>query len=278
MKADAPQPVLLLSARVYQALLVAYPVEFRREYGRHMLQVFRDVGRDAYRQGGTGGLLVWWAAALFDLLHTAFAERRKVTFTMSTFKLSHWSGWLCIFAGLFFAASSLSQLQPGSHYSFFGVYQLSIYALVPGMALIALGLIGMFLRYRATLVLFGRIFLTTAILGAAIGSLGWLVTLGGGDAYLVFMAGWLLHLIGASVFAGFAMTTQLFGKLSWVMLPGSALPLTLAVLSFGSQQEPNGVVWGSFLMLLLIGLGWMLTGVALNKQTQPSTAVVVPSV
>lgn len=278
MNGETSQPALLLfSERVYRALLIAYPEEFRRDYGRHMVQVFRDVCRDAYGQGGSWGLTVWVAVAVLDLLQTALVERRKVKLTMSNFKLRTWAGWLCLFGGIFFAASAISQLQPGSHYTFYGVYQLSIFALVPGMALIALGLIGMFLRYRITLNRFGQLFLGLAILGAAIGALGWLFTLTGGDTYLVFMAGWLLHLIGASVFAGFAMTTQLFGKWSWVMLPGSALPLTLAVLSFRGQQEPNGVAWGSFLMLALIGIGWILTGAALNSKPQSTAVGVLPS-
>ena len=36
---------LRLSERVYQALLVVYPAEFRRWYAAHMRQAFRDLCR-----------------------------------------------------------------------------------------------------------------------------------------------------------------------------------------------------------------------------------------
>ena len=41
--------LLVLSERVYGALLILYPADFCYEYAQHMLQVFRDIGRDAYR-------------------------------------------------------------------------------------------------------------------------------------------------------------------------------------------------------------------------------------
>lgn len=268
-------PFLRLSAQVYATLLIVYPAEFRRDYGRHMLQVFRDLSRDTYRERGAWGLTIWWAVALFDLLRAALAEHRKVSFTMSNFNLSRWAGWLCLFGGIFFAASSLSQLQVGSQYSFFGMYQLAIYALVPGMALITLGLSGMFARLNDTLNLFGRLALLAAIIGAAGATLGWILTLVGAEGYPLFMLGWLLHLIGTSVFGGYAATERLLDNWSWVLLPGSALPLTLILLAFANQgQEISGINWGAFLMLLLIGVGWMLTGIALNRQT---TAVDQPT-
>ena len=37
---------LRFSKRIYRVLLVAYPKEFRREYGSHMVQVFRDLCRE----------------------------------------------------------------------------------------------------------------------------------------------------------------------------------------------------------------------------------------
>ena len=66
------------SERVYEALLVAYPREFRREYGPHMAQAFRDLCREE-RQDGAYGLLRLWARTLLDLTATAFAERSKTT-------------------------------------------------------------------------------------------------------------------------------------------------------------------------------------------------------
>jgi hypothetical protein len=92
--------LLTLSERGYRVLLVLYPADFRQQYGQHMTQVFRDVCRDTYRQGGAEALMSWWAAVLFDLLKTVILERRKLDFTMSKDKFIHWSGWLCIFGGI----------------------------------------------------------------------------------------------------------------------------------------------------------------------------------
>lgn len=66
------------SERVYEALLVAYPREFRREYGPHMAQVFRDLCREK-QSNGAYELFRLWARTLLDLMATAFAERSKRT-------------------------------------------------------------------------------------------------------------------------------------------------------------------------------------------------------
>jgi Clp amino terminal domain, pathogenicity island component len=63
-----------VAARVYRLLLVAYPASFRRAYGRHMAQVFRDACRDAFLESGSRGVLALWLRTLIDLASTAFQE------------------------------------------------------------------------------------------------------------------------------------------------------------------------------------------------------------
>ena len=60
--------------RVYRALLLLYPREFRRDYGEPMAQAFGDRMR---REGG--GLLsaAVWAQTLADLVPSAFKEHRE---------------------------------------------------------------------------------------------------------------------------------------------------------------------------------------------------------
>ena len=61
-----------VSERLYRALLVAYPEEFRREYGPQMEQTFQDLCREEARKSG----FVWlWLRAILDLGTTAFVER-----------------------------------------------------------------------------------------------------------------------------------------------------------------------------------------------------------
>ena len=66
-----------ISERVYETLLVAYPKEFRREYGPQMAQVFKDLYREERRRSGAFGLSRLWVSTLLDLAATAFAERSK---------------------------------------------------------------------------------------------------------------------------------------------------------------------------------------------------------
>lgn len=64
---------LAVSERVYRLLLLAYPSEFRREYGPCMAQLFRDCCRDDTRDNRSG---LWrlWLRTLLDLVQTAPKE------------------------------------------------------------------------------------------------------------------------------------------------------------------------------------------------------------
>lgn len=61
----------MISERVYRALLVAYPSEFRGEYGELMVQFFRDRMRCDGK--GARGLIVWMQL-ISDLAVSAFNE------------------------------------------------------------------------------------------------------------------------------------------------------------------------------------------------------------
>ena len=65
---------MTLSQRVFQLMLLVYPREFRREYGFHMSQVFRDCQRAEIRTGGTLRVGRLWLHAFFDLARTAPRE------------------------------------------------------------------------------------------------------------------------------------------------------------------------------------------------------------
>jgi hypothetical protein len=63
-----------VSQRVYRLLLLIYPLEFRREYGPHMAQLFRDCCRAADTRDGRPGLWRLWLRTLLDLVQTAPKE------------------------------------------------------------------------------------------------------------------------------------------------------------------------------------------------------------
>src|SRR6476659_5439891 len=60
-----------LSCRIYRVLLAAYPADFRREYGRSMVQVFRDSSRDASRRQKKFATANFWLTILCDLIVSA---------------------------------------------------------------------------------------------------------------------------------------------------------------------------------------------------------------
>jgi hypothetical protein len=78
MPETGPGWVSSVSGRVYEALLAAYPKQFRREYGPQMVQVFKDLCREEQRRDGAFRLAKLWVRTLLDLATTAFVERSKV--------------------------------------------------------------------------------------------------------------------------------------------------------------------------------------------------------
>lgn len=70
----APDNTQIVSTRIYGLLLFAYPRDFRREYGPHMTQVFRDCYRAEKQRTRVFRL---WLNTLVDLLRTAPKERMQ---------------------------------------------------------------------------------------------------------------------------------------------------------------------------------------------------------
>jgi hypothetical protein len=71
---DTEKRRLPLHTRFYGLLLLAYPAEFRREYGPHMAQVFRDGYYAEKGRGQTVAVLRLWLRTLADLVLTAPKE------------------------------------------------------------------------------------------------------------------------------------------------------------------------------------------------------------
>lgn len=66
------------SERVYRVLLLAYPKEFRREYGPQMEQAFRDLYQAERERSGQSGLVLLWMRTISDLVPTAVAQRIRL--------------------------------------------------------------------------------------------------------------------------------------------------------------------------------------------------------
>jgi hypothetical protein len=84
---------MTVSERVYQALLVAYPVDHRRMYGDPMVQLFRDQMR---RDGGGRRTILVWVVVGFDLLSSAFRERMETIMDTKNWKSRWWEATVVV--------------------------------------------------------------------------------------------------------------------------------------------------------------------------------------
>ena len=64
----------MLSQRLFQLMLLAYPRAFRLEYESEMTQLFRDCRRDIQSSGLVAGVS-FWLRMIFDVIRTAPVER-----------------------------------------------------------------------------------------------------------------------------------------------------------------------------------------------------------
>ena len=92
--------VLRFSRRAYEGLLFAYPARFRGLYGEEMADLFEEVCGERLADGGTGGLLLFWARALWDLTANATTERVTSLMTMSGYGSVRWGGIMSVMGGL----------------------------------------------------------------------------------------------------------------------------------------------------------------------------------
>ena len=112
-RSDNHDRAVCASERVYQALLAAYPREFRREYGPQMLQVFRDLYRQERRKNEKIGLVKLWIRTTLDLATTAVVARisgigrsDSEEVGVNDYKLAG-LGFALLLAPLFFVSASL---------------------------------------------------------------------------------------------------------------------------------------------------------------------------
>jgi len=267
MKQTIPTGWITLSERLYTALLVLYPADYRHEYGTLMVQLFRDVSREKYQGQGTLGLAFWWCATLFDLTYTALEQRRRIKFTMSKSSFTQMTGMFLIAGGVCGAVAAFSQLQPDDHYRYYGVFQLLIWLLAPSFLLIGLGNIGLAWRIRSTLGALGQWSLFVAGLGALVMAGGAVATQIDASLWNVWYIGGIVHIVGL---AGFGLlhvrkpVLPVFRALP-LQIAAGLLVLLLGFLRSDSLFLNNAL---SFLMLFGMGLAWLGIGMKLHRQQQ----------
>src|SRR5262249_1076897 len=128
---------------VYQALLNAYPAKFQREYGPHMVQVFRDCCLRTVHQRGTGGMLGLWAVTLLDLVQSVLSEHAHKEIEMKKEMKPEdmrMAGNTLILGGVAFFLGMFSGLLSMSGTNLWGLTDLLIIFL--SMPLLIVGLLG----------------------------------------------------------------------------------------------------------------------------------------
>ena len=110
------------SERVYRMLLLAYPRDFRREYGAQMEQAFGDLYREACERGGRSTIALLWALTITDLARTAVAQR--ITPRADHEEVAMYDrrlavvGFLLLLAPLYFVSASLLEYGLGVGFLF----------------------------------------------------------------------------------------------------------------------------------------------------------------
>ena len=166
-------PIITVSVKVYQALLLAYPTKFQQEYSSQMLQVFQDCCLRALRQGGTNGMFRLWAVALLDLIQSVISEHAQKEIEMKK-KMDpeaiRMTGWALMWGGITFIPAAYSTRQDA--------WGLTVSLFLLSMTLLVVGMFGLRNRYGEMVGSFGKNIL---LIGAVLGSLTMIVGLVGGS-------------------------------------------------------------------------------------------------
>jgi hypothetical protein len=191
-------PVVAFSLRIYQALLVAYPAEFQREYGSHMLMVFRDCCLRAVRQSWTNGMIRLWAVTLIDLFSSLIEEHTRKETDMTRSKFIRLSGWSLMLGAVVLFLFPLSWYMKENLYDpfrrFSEFYEMSsVMSILVSPILLAIGMLGLRIRYGDEVSGLGKNFL---LLGAISGPI---VTYIGAAGATTIEWIWILLYIGPAI-------------------------------------------------------------------------------
>ena len=105
--------------RIYRLLLRAYPPEFRAQYGREMVLLFRDQCRD-----GDVRTLGFWAAVIWDIARSAPALRAEATRTVEV--IMKLAAILTVLLGVLGVVNAVVEWVAGSKGAIDGTYVLAV--------------------------------------------------------------------------------------------------------------------------------------------------------
>ena len=167
--------LVLMSIRLYSLLLVGYPSQFRREYGSHMLQVFRDSCRRAYALDGLNSMIMFWIQTMINYLTTVIEENLDRGTNMKKIKYTKLAGWAFIIAGVVLFVGYLVAGRPEYDSHNFASQTIDRNAniaapvlLILGFFLAVVGMIGLLVRFGERASSFGRFSLWIGIISGLI--------------------------------------------------------------------------------------------------------------
>jgi hypothetical protein len=263
--------VINLSVRLYRLLLWLYPAAHRCEYGPLMTQVFRDQCRTAYRDTGAIGVVGMWLPLMGDLAITLVEEHRQKVLQMNTSIFARFCGHFFMLGGALLAFAGVSQLQPGSHYEFRGIYMVSFIAMIPGFVLVGCGLVGVYQRYQSRLNAFGRFALILVTAGAFGSGLGWFaLPILGESGWAVLMISLPVYLVSGIAFGIAALVAKPLPRWNFLPIIAGAVPLAF-FLFVRPGGEARGVLWGDFAIIVTMGLCWFALGYGIFSDKLPET-------
>lgn len=249
----SPAKWLALSNRIYCLLLYLYPAPFRREYGYHMAQVFRDDVRGTLQDRGRLAVVNLWLLAFLDLLKTAVTERIWEILHMPVEKLTRWSGPVGAVGGLLYAMGVASIIYGAAPFT------ISLLVTVP---LLGLGLFGLYKCLPATGGRLNTFAFTASVSGLLLSNTGavilvWLDNPRSNWDQVIFigLGLWIMGFVGMGMIA---LAKQALGRLSF-----TPLITVVALTGMGALYGTDPTSLLGMMLLTAYVISWILLGMVL---------------
>jgi hypothetical protein len=244
---------ILVSVRVYRALLIAYPKKFRENYETQMVQVFRDSLRETHHRYGLAGVIDLWLHTCADLLVTALMERiSERSQYMFSPKVILWGGVSGLFSGMLWMMMGLAPASAGVA---------GVLALILGLG----GLVGLYSRQAGQGGRLGLAGFALGIIGTvlALVTLLWDITFFSGSSYREINS----HIAREPVLAAQAV---LISMLAFVTLGIGLTLLGAASLRAKTLHRWRGLPLGLGLLNTIQGItGWVIFYMPLSQGRNP---------
>jgi len=266
-------PIITVSVKVYQMLLVAYPTKFQQEYGSNMLQVFRDCCLRAFHQNGKNGMFRLWAITIFDLLRSSIEEHLQKETFMTRSKFIRLSGWSFMLGAvtffLFFLGVFLDEqvYDPFRRFQAFTEFSYLLFIWVTPV-LLGIGMFGLRARYGDQVGGLGKnILLLGGISGFVLTMIGVATTATVEWGWILLLAGNAFLLLCMAVFGFLAQQTKPLPR--WNSLPiwaGLPFPVLMTIsLAINSTTGQSGFNQVSTIFVMLQGIALFMLGYQLQS-------------